>query len=268
MAVELEMSDLSSDLAKTDTDNLQKCVVHILSLFPEAVMPYFSVGIVAKAIKKEKLQVSCVNIRDFATGNYKSVDDQTFGGSPGVVIQAEPVAQAIESLADAGHRILLSPNGQLFTQAHAQRLATLTKPLTFICGRYEGIDGRILDHHVDEVLSIGDFVISGGELAAMVMTDAIVRLIPGVLNNQESALDDSHQDGLLESPNYTRPANWRGIDVPPILLSGHHANIQKWRREESLKLTAKVRPELLKKAHLHPKEQALVSKLLDQENPS
>jgi len=257
-----------SDLSHSTPSATHRFVVNILTLFPQIVTPYFQAGVIGKAVQKDLLSVQCIDFRDFATGHYKSVDDGTFGGGPGVVIQAEPVALAIESLVDAGHRILLSPNGKQFSQEDAQRLAKLNKPLTLICGRYEGIDGRILVNHVDEVLSIGDFILSGGELPAMCIVDAIARLMPGVLNNQESAIDESHQDGLLESPHYTRPAVWRGMAVPEILLSGHHAHIQKWRREESLKLTAKVRPDLLKKAHLNPKEQALISKLLDQENPS
>jgi tRNA (guanine37-N1)-methyltransferase len=189
-----------------------------------------------------------------------------------MVIQAEPVAQALDSLPERGrslgHVILTAPSGRTFTQRDAERLSAYPT-LTFVCGRYEGVDARLNIEYVNEVLSIGDYVLSGGELAAMVMIDAIARLHPGALNNSESAENESHSlsaQQLLEHPHYTRPATWRGHEVPPVLLSGHHARIQAWRRRESIKVTAQARPEILKNIELTQEERALVARLTQQEN--
>ena len=196
------------------------------------------------------------------------VDLIFFGGGAGMVIQAEPVAQAIDSIPTPGRRVLLSPNGVPFSQPIARRLST-ESDVTFICGRYEGIDARLHIDYVDEVFSVGDYVLSGGELPAMIIADAVTRLLPGVLNNAQSAITESHSEetgSLLEHPHYTRPAKWRNHSVPEVLLSGHHEKIEKWRRAESLKLTAQVRPELLQKLitskTLKPNEQAEAERLL------
>jgi tRNA (guanine37-N1)-methyltransferase len=185
-----------------------------------------------------------------------------------MVIQAEPVAQAIDSIPAPGRRILLSPNGVPFSQPIARRLST-ESDITFVCGRYEGIDARLHIDYVDEVISVGDYVLSGGELAAMIIADAVTRLLPSVLNNAQSAITESHSEetgALLEHPHYTRPAVWRDHSVPEVLLSGHHEKIERWRRAESLKLTAQVRPELLQRLItskiLNPKEQAEAKRLL------
>ena len=240
---------------------------HFLTLFPEVVAPYMESGVVGRAIQRGLIQVNALNFRDFAEGNYRSVDDVPFGGGPGVVIQAEPVALAIESLQNAGKKIMLSPNGKAFTQHDAQRLSQ-EKAITFICGRYEGIDARLQIEYVDEVFSVGDYVLSGGELPALMIADAITRLIPGVLNNADSNLFESHcdeMDFLLEHPHYTRPALWRGHTVPDVLLSGHHARIEAWRRDASLKLTAQVRPDLFEKISLNPKDRARIQQLLKED---
>lgn len=244
-----------------------KQCLNILTLFPEAVTPYFNIGVTGRAIERQVVDVNCVNFRDYADGNYKAVDDLPFGGGAGMVIQAEPVARALDDLSAQGRPlgtvILMAPTGKVFTQRDAERLSQ-TSALTFVCGRYEGIDARLNIEYVNEVFSIGDYVLSGGELAAMVMIDAIVRLKPGVLNNTKSATYESHSiDGgsLLEHPHYTRPATWRGHSVPSVLLSGHHARIQAWRRQESLKTTARVRPELLDNLDLTPDERSMVEQL-------
>lgn len=240
---------------------------NFVTLFPEVIAPYMEAGVVGRAIKRGQVEVHYANIRDHGVGNYRVVDDLPFGGGAGMVIQAEPVAQSIEQLSRPGRRVLLSPNGSPFTQADADRLSQ-EEAITFICGRYEGIDARILFDYVDESLSVGDYVLSGGELAAMTIADAVTRLIPGVLNNSSSVVHESHSttgDALLEHPHYTRPATWRGYSVPDVLLSGHHARIETWRRAESIKLTAQVRPELLKNANLTPKERAEAERLLAEE---
>ena len=241
--------------------------LNFVTLFPEVIEPYMSAGVVGRAQERGLVEVNCVQIRDFGKGNYRVVDDLPFGGGAGMVIQAEPVAQAIDTLARPGRRVLMSPNGKPFTQADAQRLSQ-EEAVTFICGRYEGIDARLLLDYVDESLSVGDYVLSTGELPAMTIADAVTRLIPGALNNAESVIHESHStegDALLEHPHYTRPAIWRGCSVPDVLLSGHHARIQAWRRAESIKLTARVRPELLKTANLTPKERAEAERLLAEE---
>lgn len=245
--------------------------VNVLTLFPEIVEPYFKSGVVGRAVDRELLSLRCLNFREFATGRYQAVDDVPFGGGAGMVIKAEPVAQALESVearGELGKVILTAPSGRVFTQRDAERLSQESH-LTFICGRYEGIDARLNIEYVNEVFSIGDYVLSGGELAAMVMIDAITRLRPGALNNADSVKDESHSSDshrLLESPHYTRPATWRGHSVPPVLLSGHHARIQAWRREESIKQTARVRPELLHHTKLTPGERELVEQLTGEEN--
>ena len=238
--------------------------LNILTLFPEAIDPYFKIGVTGRAIDRDVIDVQCINFRNYADGNYKAVDDLPFGGGAGMVIQAEPVARALDDISEQGRSlgtvILLAPTGKVFTQRDAERLSQVPA-VTFICGRYEGIDARLNIEYVNEVFSIGDYVLSGGELAAMVMIDAIARLKPGVLNNTESATYESHSidgDSLLEHPHYTRPATWRGHTVPSVLLSGHHARIQAWRRQESLKTTAQVRPELLENIDLTPEERSMV----------
>ena len=245
--------------------------LNILTLFPNAVMPYFGLGVTGRAIERELITVECLNFRTFAEGRYQAVDDVPFGGGAGMVIKAEPIARALDTLAEQGTLgkvILTAPSGKVFTQRDAERLSQESH-LTFICGRYEGIDARLNIEYVNETFSIGDYVLSGGELAAMVMIDALARLRPGALNNADSTVYESHSlssQQLLECPHYTRPATWRGHPVPPVLLSGHHARIQSWRRQESIKHTARVRPELLHNTDLTPEERALVDQLTEEEN--
>jgi tRNA (guanine37-N1)-methyltransferase len=246
-------------------------IINFVTLFPEVIAPYMAAGVVGRAAERGLLSVRYSNIRDYGVGGYRVVDDLPFGGGAGMLLKAEPVAQAIDALAAPGRRVLLTPNGRPFTQADAARLAALPA-VTFICGRYEGIDARVLFDYVDEPLSVGDYVLSGGELPAMTIADAVTRLLPGVLNNAESVIHESHSTSapaesgaLLEHPHYTRPAVWRGYAVPEVLLSGHHARVEAWRRAESIKITARVRPELLQNAHLTPTERAEAERLAAEE---
>jgi tRNA (guanine37-N1)-methyltransferase len=230
---------------------------HILTLFPEMVMNGLNSSIIGRAQEKGLLSIEAVNIRDFAENKHNRVDDYTYGGGAGMLMQAGPVYGAYQSVAEKTPNkprvIYLSPQGQTFSQAMAEEFAK-EEELIFLCGHYEGIDERVLEEIVTDYVSIGDYVLTGGELPAMVMIDAISRFIPGVLHNDVSTEFESFQDNLLEYPQYTRPEEWHGKRVPEILLSGHHANVEKWRREQSILRTAKLRPDLLEKAELTQKE--------------
>ncbi|MBQ2987355.1 MAG: tRNA (guanosine(37)-N1)-methyltransferase TrmD [Tyzzerella sp.] len=238
---------------------------HILTLFPEMVMDGLSTSIIGRAQDKGLLSVEAINIRDFAENKHNRVDDYTYGGGAGMLMQAGPVYGAYQSVVEKAKSkprvIYLSPQGETFSQAKAEELAN-EEELIFLCGHYEGIDERVLEEIVTDYVSIGDYVLTGGELPAMVMIDAISRLIPGVLHNDVSAEFESFQDNLLEYPQYTRPEEWHGKRVPDILLSGHHANVEKWRREQSIIRTAERRPDLLEKANLTQKEKEFVKKHL------
>ena len=231
---------------------------HVLTLFPEMIEQGFHTSITGRAVEKGLLSLNAVNIRDFAGNKHMKVDDYPYGGGAGMVMQAEPVYAAHQSLTEQTGKklrtIYLTPQGRTFHQDMAKDFAQ-EEELVFLCGHYEGIDERVLEEIVTDYVSIGDYVLTGGELPALVMMDAISRLVPGVLNNDVSAETESFQDSLLEYPQYSRPEEWRGKKVPPVLLSGHHANVEKWRREQSILRTAKWRPDLLEKAQLTKKEQ-------------
>ncbi|HJA64821.1 tRNA (guanosine(37)-N1)-methyltransferase TrmD [Lachnoclostridium sp. An169] len=230
---------------------------HILTLFPEMVLNGLNTSIIGRAVNAGLLSVEAVNIRDYAFNKHQSVDDYPYGGGAGMLMQAEPVYLAYESVAEKLERkprvIYLSPQGDVFSQKMAEELAQ-EEELILLCGHYEGIDERVLEEIVTDYVSIGDYVLTGGELPAMVMVDAISRLVPGVLHNDVSAEFESFQDNLLEYPQYSRPEEWHGKKVPPVLLSGHHANIEKWRREQSILRTYERRPDLLEKSSLTEKE--------------
>jgi tRNA (guanine37-N1)-methyltransferase len=236
---------------------------HILTLFPEMVMNGLNSSIIGRAQEKGLLSIEAVNIRDFAENKHNRVDDYTYGGGAGMLMQAGPVYGAYQSVAEKTPNkprvIYLSPQGQTFSQAMAEEFAK-EEELIFLCGHYEGIDERVLEEIVTDYVSIGDYVLTGGELPSMVMIDAISRFIPGVLHNDVSTEFESFQDNLLEYPQYTRPEEWHGKRVPEILLSGHHANVEKWRREQSIIRTAKLRPDLLEKAELTQKEKEWLKK--------
>ena len=238
---------------------------HILTLFPEMVMNGLGTSIIGRAMEKGLLSIEAINIRDFAENKHNRVDDYTYGGGAGMLMQAGPVYGAYESVTKKTKNkprvIYLSPQGQTFSQSMAEEFAK-EEELVFLCGHYEGIDERVLEEIVTDYVSIGDYVLTGGELPAMVMIDAISRFIPGVLHNDVSTEFESFQDNLLEYPQYTRPEEWHGKKVPEILLSGHHANVEKWRREQSVIRTARLRPDLLEKAELTEKEKELAKKHL------
>ena len=224
----------------------------IFSLFPSIFQSYFEISILQKAIEKNLLQIHIHNIRDWTLDKHHVTDDTPYGGGGGMVMKAEPIFSAVEDVVGVDSTtpiILMSPQGRPFSTQIAIELANNPK-LAIICGRYEGVDERVIEHLVTDQISIGDFVVTGGELPALMLIDAVARFIPGVLGDPEGAADDSFGNGLLEYPHYTRPENFRGWSVPDILLSGHHANIQKWRREQSLIRTYFLRPDLLSKANL------------------
>ncbi len=241
---------------------------HVLTLFPEMIEQGLHTSIIGRAIAAGTITLSAVNIRDYAGNRYGKVDDYPYGGGAGMVMQAEPVYQACQAVAEKIGRkprvIYLTPQGQTFSQAMVEDFAK-EEDLVFLCGHYEGIDERVLEEVVTDYVSIGDYVLTGGELPAMVMIDAISRFVPGVLSNEESAQFESFQDNLLEYPQYSRPAVWRGKEVPPILLSGHHANVEIWRRQQSILRTWQRRPELLEKAQLSKKERQYLEELCRQE---
>ena len=242
---------------------------HVLTLFPDMVRQGLNTSIIGRAIKDGHITLNTVNIRDFSINKHNRVDDYPYGGGAGMVIQAEPVYRAWESVAKnskAGKQgkkprcIYLTPQGKVFHQTMVEEFAQ-EEELIFLCGHYEGIDERVLEEIVTDYVSIGDYVLTGGELPAMIMIDAISRLVPGVLHNDVSAEFESFQDNLLEYPQYSRPEVWHDKKVPEILMSGHHANIEKWRREQSVIRTAKNRPDLLEKAELTEKEKKLAKEI-------
>ena len=230
---------------------------HVLTLFPEMIEQGMNTSIIGRAIAGGYLSVDAINIRDYAFNKHQKVDDYPYGGGAGMLMQAEPVYLAYQSIEEKiGYRprvVYLTPQGSVFNQTLARDFAK-EQDLVFLCGHYEGIDERVLEEVVTDFVSIGDYVLTGGELPAMVMMDAVSRMVPGVLSNQESGETESFAGNLLEYPQYSRPEEWHGKKVPPVLLSGHHANIEAWRREQSILRTAKNRPDLLKKADLTNKE--------------
>lgn len=237
---------------------------HILTLFPDMVIDGLNTSIIGRALDKELLTLDAINIRDYTKEKHGHVDDAPYGGGAGMVMQAEPICDAYDDLCrKIGKRprvIYMTPQGKVFNQAIARELSR-EEDLVFLCGHYEGIDERALELIVTDHLSIGDYVLTGGELPAMVMIDCISRLLPGVLNNDESAEIESFHDNLLEYPQYTRPETYRGMQVPEVLLSGHHKNIETWRRQQSIRRTFVRRPDLLEGANLSKKEREYLAEL-------
>ena len=237
---------------------------YIMTLFPEMVMDGLHTSIIGRAVNNSLLSIEAVNIRDYAFNKHNSVDDYPYGGGAGMLMQAEPVYQCYRALEERiGKKprvVYLSPQGKTFHQGMAEEFAK-EEELVFLCGHYEGIDERVLEEIVTDYVSIGDYVLTGGELPAMIMVDAISRLVPGVLHNDVSAEFESFQDHLLEYPQYSRPEIWHDKRVPEVLMSGHHANIEKWRREQSVIRTAKNRPDLLLKAELTEEEKRLAEEI-------
>ena len=237
--------------------------ITILTIFPEMFESVLNSSILGRAREQGLVEVECVDIRPFSDRKHKNTDDYPFGGGAGMVMLAQPIMDAMKHVTGenfSGKRIYMGPRGTTLTTAKARELAK-EEHLVLLCGHYEGVDQRALDACIDEEISIGDYILTGGELAAMVLTDAVSRFIPGVLGSGESAEEESFSDGLLEYPQYTRPRELNGMEVPEVLLSGDHAKIKAWRRQESLRATKKFRPDLLEKAELTAKEKKLLEEL-------
>jgi tRNA (guanine37-N1)-methyltransferase len=235
----------------------------VLTLFPELISPFLETGVLGRAVKKGVVDVKLTNIRSFARGPHKVTDDRPYGGGDGMIMKPGPIIRALKSIERADGRslvILLTPQGEPFEQSMAQELSKADQ-LILICGRYEGVDERVKSGQIDREVSIGDYILSGGELGALVVIDAVSRLVPGVLGGERSSEEDSFTDGLLEYPQYTRPRVFRGQEVPSVLLSGDHEKIRQWRRTQSLKRTLERRPDLLKKAQLGEEDAAILAKL-------
>ena len=224
-------------------------IIDIITIFPEVFKPYINESILKIAQEKGKLEVRLHNLRDYTLDKHRKVDDRPFGGGPGMVMTAEPIFRAVEEISQnyklKSKIILLSPQGKPLNQKLAQRLSKL-KHLILICGRYEGVDERVRERLADEEISIGDYVLTGGELPAMVLVDVLTRLIPGVLGHKDSIRDESFSANLLEYPQYSRPADFKGMNVPEILLSGNHKKIAEWRRKKAVEVTKRKRPDLLR----------------------
>ncbi len=232
--------------------------IDIITLFPEMCEAVMSESIIGRARTKGAIEINCHQLRDFAFDKHKRVDDTTYGGGMGMLMKAEPIALCFENIcAKTGsrpHFIYMSPKGRTLTQNRLRELSQLEN-ITILCGHYEGVDQRLIDEYIDEEISIGDYVLTGGELPALVLADSLSRLVPGVLSDDICFSDESHFDGLLEYPQYTKPAVWREREVPEVLLSGHHANIEKWRMEKSVEETKLRRPDLYEK-YLSQKEES------------
>lgn len=237
--------------------------IDLLTLFPDMCETVMAESIVGRARRKGVLQVCCHQFRDFSGNKHNRVDDNLFGGGMGMLLMAEPIAACLddvmEQLGKRPHILYMSPQGKTLTQQRVRELAQ-EENLIILCGHYEGVDERVLEAYVDEEVSLGDFVLTGGEIPALALADAVSRMIPGVLSADECFEEESHFSGLLEYPQYTRPAVWRGREVPPVLLTGHHANIKRWRHEQSLLRTAEKRPELLKTAGLTQEDREFLLK--------
>lgn len=241
--------------------------MQVVTLFPEMVSTIAEYGVVGRAVKRGLISLDCQNPRDFAHDGHRTVDDRPYGGGPGMVMKYEPAAAAIaaakEQLPADSPVVCLSPQGAMFDQATAQRFAGMSG-IVLLAGRYEGIDERLVESVVDEELSLGDFVLSGGEIAAMAVIDAVARLLPGVLGDDASALQDSFMEGLLDHPHYTRPEEIDGLRVPDVLLSGDHARIAKWRYQQALGRSFQRRPDLVEKLELNDEQQMLLNEYLEE----
>ncbi len=231
--------------------------IDILTLFPEMCESVLAESIIGRARQENKVEISCRNIRDYSTDKHKRVDDAPYGGGMGMIMQIQPIHDCYnalcEEIGERPHLIFMSPQGKTLTQSRVKELAQMSN-VAILCGHYEGVDERIIEEIVDEEISIGDYVLTGGELPALVLADSISRMLPGVLSNEDAFTEESHYSSLLEYPQFTRPFEWQGKQVPDILLSGHHANIEKWRREKSLERTYLRRPDMLSKAELTKKD--------------
>lgn len=236
--------------------------IDIITLFPEMCSAVLGESIIGRAVKSGAVEIVYHQLRDYAYDKHKRVDDTPYGGGMGMVMKTEPIALCFEDICNQlgkkPHFIYMSPIGEVLKQEKVKQMATEYENICILCGHYEGVDQRVLDLLVDEEISIGDYVLTGGELPAMVLTDAICRMLPGVLSNDECFTEESHYNGLLEYPQYTKPATWRDMEVPEVLLSGHHANVDKWRHKQSLLRTKNLRPDMFEKYELTPQDKKLL----------
>lgn len=234
--------------------------IDVLTLFPE-MFNSLNHSIIGRAIDSELISINCINIRDFSQDKHNRVDDYPFGGGPGMVMKPGPIYRAIESVKGKNTRVIyLTPKGKVYNQAIANELSK-EEHIILLCGHYEGIDNRIIDNHVTDLISIGDYVLTGGELASMVVIDSVARIIPGVLGKDESFVEESHYNGLLEYPQYTRPREFNELKVPEVLLSGNHKKIDDWRKYQSLKTTHLNRPDLLENKELTDEEKEILDEI-------
>ena len=237
--------------------------INIMTLFPQMCEIVLSESIIGRAREKGLVEINCINIRDYTEDKHRRVDDAPYGGGMGMLMQTVPIANCYKAICEKSdnknHLIYMSPCGKVLTQERVKELAKMEE-ITILCGHYEGVDQRIIDSLVDEQISIGDYVLTGGELPALVLADSISRMLEGVLPNDEAKELESHYNGLLEYPQYTRPYEWNGLTVPDILISGHHENIDKWKREQSLLMTQKYRPDMLANAELTDNDKKFLEK--------
>ena len=238
--------------------------IDILTLFPDMCLGVLGESIIGRARENGCVEINCRNIRDYTEDKHNRVDDAPYGGGTGMIMQTQPIYDCFLSLCDElgkrPHLIYMSPQGKTLTQERVKELSQLDN-VALLCGHYEGVDQRVIDEIVDEEISIGDYVLTGGELPALILADAISRMLPGVLANEDAFTLESHYGSLLEYPQYTRPFEWHGVKVPEVLISGHHANIAKWQREQSLKRTLERRPDMLERAELTAKDKEYIRKL-------
>ncbi len=234
--------------------------IDIITIFPELFNPFLRLGIIKKALEKKAVDIRAHDLRNFALDKHRMVDDYPYGGGPGMVLKPEPIWRAVEELPQPKRVVFLTPHGSTFDQEKAWELAQL-KNLVLICGRYEGVDERVREKLVDEEISIGDYVLNGGEVPAMVIMEAVIRLLPEVLGDEDSVVGDSFYQGLLDHPHYTRPEEFKGHRVPKVLLSGDHKKIARWRKKESLRQTMLKRPDLLKRVNLAPEDRELMAEI-------
>lgn len=237
--------------------------INIMTLFPEMCETVLSESIIGRAREKGLVEINCINIRDYTKDKHRRVDDAPYGGGMGMLMQTQPIHDCYKAICEKSdnknHLIYMSPCGEVLTQNKVKELALMDE-ITILCGHYEGVDQRVIDSLVDEQISIGDYVLTGGELPALVLADSISRMLEGVLPNDEAKELESHYNGLLEYPQYTRPYEWNGMTVPDVLMSGHHENVDKWRREQSLLMTQKYRPDMLSKAELTDSDKKFLEK--------